>query len=154
MSNIINLKEKSNEIEERKLKPIETYSHTNKVGAPIVSYLCLFDGNVRFRLRRAKDNVVVSEFDEEFNMIGNIKIPVDSKSLNEAVEAARSHWESWVRTGETIKARKELLTKHKDKLLAENPSISFVGDDDNFLIKVDSIQELIDIMQKFVRENE
>lgn len=78
--------------QQKKLKPIEVLSLTN-VGGSVLVYECLFMDNIYFRLRRAKDNAIVCDFDREFNMIGGIQAVVDSEALDKAIEIARERKE-------------------------------------------------------------
>lgn len=92
--NVINFdKDKNNKPQQqKKLKPKEVLSITN-VGGSILVYECLFMDKVRFRLRRAKDNAIVCDFDRQFNMIGGIQAVVDSEALDKAIEIARERKE-------------------------------------------------------------
>lgn len=119
--NIINF-DKDKKKNKKKLKPIEVLSITNN-GGSILVYECLFMENVRFRLRRAKDNAIVCDFDRNFNMIGDIKTVVDSEALEKAIEIARERkecldmTERYFKTGEWPEYYRGVKLPKKPKLV-------------------------------------
>ena len=67
----------------------EVWSLANKYGAPIEVYTCMFMDNIEYRLRRAKDNALICEFDKDLNMIGELKTLVDVEQFEKAMEVVR-----------------------------------------------------------------